>query len=136
MQIYVNRIKNRIVFKIKTGHKLELLSPQTMKLLGSTKADVGQRECTKIKSIEVVLLCCNLVSKKNWQESKVLFAFVPNTQFGQLFNGPLHSLTILNTNNFSSAIEFSSIEVWFNDQISKQFELEDNVNMILIIGYI
>ena len=65
MQIYVNRIKNRIVFKIKTGHKLELLSPQTMKLLGSTKADVGQRECTKIKSIEVVLLCCNLVSKKN-----------------------------------------------------------------------
>ena len=125
MQIYVNRIKNRIVFKIKTGHKLELLSPQTMKLLGSTKTDVGQRECTKIKSIEVVLLCCNLVSKKNWQESTC-----------QLFNGPLHSLTILNTNNFSSAIEFSSIEVWFNDQISKQFELEDNVNMILIIGYI
>ena len=36
-----------------------------MKLLGSTKTDVGQRECTKIKSIEVVLLCSNLVSKKN-----------------------------------------------------------------------
>ena len=37
IQIYPNKIKNRIVFKIKIGHKLELLSPETMKLLGSTK---------------------------------------------------------------------------------------------------
>ena len=37
IQIYPNKIKNRIVFKIKTGYKLELLSPETMKLLGSTK---------------------------------------------------------------------------------------------------
>ena len=40
VQIYVNKIKNRIVFKIKTGYKLELLTPETMKLLGSTKKDV------------------------------------------------------------------------------------------------
>ena len=37
VEIYVNRIKNRIVFKIKTGYKLQLLTPETMKLLGSTK---------------------------------------------------------------------------------------------------
>ena len=37
IQIYPNKIKNRIVFKVKTGYKLELLSPKTMKLLGSTK---------------------------------------------------------------------------------------------------
>ena len=37
MQIYTNKIKNRIVFKIKTGYKLELLSPETMRLLGSKK---------------------------------------------------------------------------------------------------
>ena len=37
VQIYVNKIKNRIVFKIKTGYKLELLTPETMKLLESTK---------------------------------------------------------------------------------------------------
>ena len=37
MQIYTNKIKNRIVFKINTGYKLELLSPKTMKLLGSIK---------------------------------------------------------------------------------------------------
>ena len=32
--------------------------------------------------------------------------------------------------------EFLSIEVWFTDQNSKQLEIEDDVNMILIIGYI
>ena len=31
VQIYSSKIKNRIVFKIKTGCKLELLSPETMK---------------------------------------------------------------------------------------------------------
>ena len=37
MKIYKNKIENRITFKIKTGNYLELLTPQTMKLLGSTK---------------------------------------------------------------------------------------------------
>ena len=37
VQIYPNKIKNRIVFKVKTGYRLELLSPETRKLLGSTK---------------------------------------------------------------------------------------------------
>ena len=42
VQIYPNKIENRIVFKVKTDYKLELLSPETMKLLGSTKKNVGQ----------------------------------------------------------------------------------------------
>ena len=42
VQIYANKIKNRIVFKIKTGYKLELLTPETMRLLGSTKKDVDK----------------------------------------------------------------------------------------------
>ena len=37
IQIYPNKVKIRMVFKIKTGYKLELLTPETMKLLGSTK---------------------------------------------------------------------------------------------------
>ena len=40
IQIYPNKIKNRIVFKIKTGYKLELLTLETIRLLGSTKKDV------------------------------------------------------------------------------------------------
>ena len=36
-KIYVNKIKNRATFKIKSGYCLEFLSPETMKLLGNTK---------------------------------------------------------------------------------------------------
>ena len=36
--IYVNKVENIITFKIKTGYYLELLMPETMKLLGSTKS--------------------------------------------------------------------------------------------------
>ena len=42
IQIYPKKVKNRIIFKVKTGYKLELLSPETMKLLGSTKKDVDK----------------------------------------------------------------------------------------------
>ena len=66
IQIYPNKIKNRIVFKIKARHKLELLSPETMKLLGSAKKDVdkdkGGEDVPKIGSVEVVLVHCNLVN--------------------------------------------------------------------------
>ena len=37
VQIYVTKIENRVTFKIKNGYSLELLTPETMKLLGSTK---------------------------------------------------------------------------------------------------
>ena len=37
IRIYVSKIENRITFKIKSGYYLELLTPETMKLLGSTK---------------------------------------------------------------------------------------------------
>ena len=134
VQIYPNKIKNRIVFKIKTGYKLELLSSETMKLLGSTKKDVDQdkdgEDVPKLESVEVVLVHCNLVNNNYQQASKVLFTFVPNKQFGQLINIAPHSLTMLSTTN----TEFSSIEVWFTDQNSEPLEIEDNVNLTLIIG--
>ena len=66
VQIYPNKIKNRIVFKVKTGYKLELLSPETMELLGSTKKDVDKdndgEDVPKLDSVEVVLVHCNLVN--------------------------------------------------------------------------
>ena len=37
VKIYVNKIKNRTVFKINIGYKFEILSPETIRLLGSTK---------------------------------------------------------------------------------------------------
>ena len=134
VQIYVNKIKSRIVFKIKTGYKLELLTHETMKLLGSTKKDVDKdkdgENVPKLESVEVVLVHCNLVKNDYQHTSKVLFTFVPNKQFGQLINISPHSLTMMNTVN----TEFSFVEVWFTDQTSKALEIEDNVNLTLIIG--
>ena len=90
VQIYPNKIKNRIIFKIKTGYKLELLTPETMKLLGSTKKDVdsdkNSENVPKLESVEVVLVHCNLVKNDYQHTSNVLFSFVPNKQFGQLIN--------------------------------------------------
>ena len=66
VQIYVNKIKNRIIFKIKTGYKVESLSPESMKSLGSTKKDADKNkdgeDVPKLKSVEVALLRCNLVN--------------------------------------------------------------------------
>ena len=74
--------------KIKTGYKLELLTPETMKLLASTKKDVdsdkNSENVPKLESVEVVLVQCNLVKNDYQHSSKVLFSFVPNKKFGQL----------------------------------------------------
>ena len=73
VQIYTNKIKNRIAFKIKAGYKLELLSPETMKLLGSTEKDIDQdkdgEDAPKLESIQVVLVHCNSVNNSYQQES-------------------------------------------------------------------
>ena len=37
IQIYPNKIKNRIIFKVKTGYKLELLSPETDEIIRKHK---------------------------------------------------------------------------------------------------
>ena len=134
IQIYPNKIKNRIVFKIKTGYKLELLTPETMRLLGSTKKDAGadknSENMPKLESVEVDLVHCNLVKNYYQHTSKVLFNFVPNKQLGQLTNISPHFLTMMNTVN----TKFSFVEVWFTDQASKLLKVEDNVNLMLIIG--
>ena len=134
IKIYSNKIKNKIAFKIKNGYKLELLTPETMKLLGSTKNFVDKNKNSenvpKLESVENVLVHCNLVKNHYQHASKVLFSFVPNKQFGQLLNISPHVFTMMNTVN----TEFSFVEVWFTDQSSKALEIEDNVNLTLIIG--
>ena len=136
IQIYPNKIKNRIIFKIKNGSKLELLTSETMKLLGNTKKVVHKNKngenVPKLESIEVVLVHCNLVKNDYQHASKALFSFVPNKKFGQLLNISPYVFTMINTVN----TEFSYVEVWFTDQSSKALEIEDNVNLTPIIGYL
>ena len=111
IQIYPNKIKNRIVFKIQTGYKLDLLTPETIKLLGSTKKDVDADKNSvnvpKLESVEVALVYWNLIKNDYQHNSKVLSSFVPNKQFGQLINISPLSLTMTNTVN----TEFSFVEV-------------------------
>ena len=133
VQIYPNKIKKRIVFKIKTGYKLELLTSETTKLLGKAKKDVDKdkdgEDIPKLESFEIVLVHCNLVNNSYHKASKVLFTFVPNKQFCQLITISPHLLTMLET----TSAEFQSIQLWFTDQNNRPLEIEDSVNITQII---
>ena len=84
--IYVNKIENRITFKIKTGCYIELLTPEKMKLLGSTKSKINKDENGKnvshLEITEVILIHFNIVNNDYQQDSRVLYLFVPNKSFG------------------------------------------------------
>ena len=71
VKIYVNKIENKITFKFKNRHILELLTPETMKLLGSTETktykDKNGENVPHLEITEVALVHCNIVLFKNIQ---------------------------------------------------------------------
>ena len=105
-----------------------------MKLFGSLAdtidGDKNGELVSKLESVDLVLLNCNLVNNSYQQTSKVLFTFVPNKKYGQLITVLPNSLIMLKTIN----TEFSFIEIWFTDQDNRPLEIEDSVNISLIIG--
>ena len=132
--IYVNRIENRITFKIKTGYYLELLMPETLNLLRSIKSKITNDENGEnvhhLEITEVVLIYCNIVNNDYQQDSRVLYQFVPNKSFGQILDILTKHFIFLKT--FDS--ELSYIELWFTDQNSKPLEIEDKINITLVIN--
>ena len=124
VQIHPNKIKNIIVFNVKTGYKLELLPSETMKLLGTRNKGVDQskdgEDVPKLETVfvfEVALVHCKPVNN-NFQQAQLsrrniftFISFVQNKQFGQLINISPCSSTMVKTIN----TEVSSIEVWFTD---------------------
>ena len=86
--MYVNKIENRVTFKRKNGYSLELLTPETMKLLGSTKdkitKDKNGENVPHLEITEVVLVHCDIVNNDYQQDSKLLYIFLPNKPFGSL----------------------------------------------------
>ena len=72
LQIYVNKIENRFTFKIKNGYSLELLTPETMKLLGSTKnkitKDKNGENLPHLEITEVILVHFNIVNNDYQQD--------------------------------------------------------------------
>ena len=127
VKICINNTENRITFRIKNGYSLELLTPETRKLFGSTENKITKyKNCENmphLKIIEVVLLHCNIVNNDYQQDSKVLYTFdsllgisPTNHIFSKIFNA-----------------EFQDIEVWFRDQNSQPLEIEDRLNFTLVI---
>ena len=87
---YVNKIENRITFRINAGYYHELLTSETMKLLESTKSRITKEKngenVPRLESIEVALVHHNIANNDYQQDSRVLYTFVPNKSFGQLLN--------------------------------------------------
>ena len=133
IRIYVNKIENRITFKIKTGYYLKFLTPETMKLLGSTENEKTKDENGKnvlhLEITEVILAHCSIVNNDYQQDSRVIYTFVPNEPFGQLLEIYPTSIILLKT--FNS--EFQTIEVWFTDQNSQPLKIEHRISLTLVI---
>ena len=133
IQIYVNKIENRISFKLKNGQSLELLRKKTMKLLGSIESkiikDKNGENVPHLEITEVVLVHCNVVNNDYQQDSRVLYTFVPNKSFGSLLDISPSNHIFLKT--FNS--EYDEIVVWFKDQNSKPLQIEDRINITMVI---
>ena len=87
--IFANRILNRVAFRIKTGYKLELLTNETMRLLGDGPIIDTTKICENVPKLEIVrnvLVFCNLVQNAYLLGSKLLFSFFPNSRFGNLLS--------------------------------------------------
>ena len=88
VQIYVNKIENRVILKIKNGYSLKLLTPETMKLLGSTEnkitKDKDGENVPHLEITEVILVHCNIANNDYQQDSRVLYTFVSNKPFRSL----------------------------------------------------
>ena len=133
IQIYINKIENRITFKIKKGYNLELLTKETMKLLGSTKNKISKdkngESVPHLEITEVVLVHCNMVNNDYQQDSRILYIFVPNKSFGSLLDiSPSNNIFLKTFNS-----ECDEIVVWFTDQNSKPLERENRINLTMVI---
>ena len=88
IHVYTNRISNRLLFK-KDRYKLELQTPEKMKLFGSKKINRQKKNGEKVPSLEVVQVVsvqCNLVDNQYQQKSEVLYTSMPNKSHGYLLN--------------------------------------------------
>ena len=82
IMIDVNKIENRITFKIKTWYYHQLLMPETTKLLGSTKSKINKnknsKKCASFRNFWSNIIHCNIVNNDYQRDLRVLYAFVPN----------------------------------------------------------
>ena len=127
-------MKNKIKFKIRIGYYFELLTPETLKLLWSTRSEITMNENSKnvphLEITGVVLVYCNIVRNNYRHDWRAFYIFAPNKSFGKLLDTSPKNFIFLKT--FNS--EFSFIEVWVTDQNFKLLETEDEINITLVIN--
>ena len=101
IKIYINKIENRITFKIKTGYYPELLTTGTMVLLESIKSKITKNKdgekVSRLEITEVVLVHCNIANNNYQQNLRVFYTFAPNKSFGQLLDISSKSFTFSKT---------------------------------------
>ena len=129
-RIHVNKIENRITFKIKRGYYyLELLTPETIELPRSTEKkiikDKNGEKVPHLEIAEVVLVYCSIVNNYYQQDSRVLYTLVPNKPLG--ISSEISPTNIIFLKTFNS--EFQVIEVWFTDQNSQSLVIEERINL-------
>ena len=116
----------------KTGYYLELLTPEMMKLLGSTKNKITKDEngenVPHLEITEVTLVHCNIVNSDYQHDLSVLFKVVANKFFGQLLDISPKNIYL---RTFISG--FSYIEEWFTDQNSKPLQREDKKTLLQLL---
>ena len=116
-----------VVLERKDRYKLELQSPETMTLFGSTKKLADK---TKNGVAEVILIRYNLVDNQYQQQSDVLYTFTPNKSYAKLLNLEPSNLVFLKTYN----TEFGEIIITLTDQNVRPLEMEDKVNLTSLIN--
>ena len=105
-------------FEITDEYTLQLLTPETMKLLGSSEnkitKDRNGKNLPRREITEVVLVHCYIVDNGYQQYSRVLYIFVPNKLFGSLLQiSPINHILLKTLNS-----KYDEIKIWFTDQNS------------------
>ena len=124
IDIYTNRMNNRLVFKITDGYKLKLQTPEIIKLFSSLKKLIDKTRNRKyIPSIwmtEVILAQCALADNQYQPKFEVLFIFMFKLFYAYLLNVQPNT-------------EFNDTIITFTDQNSRPSEIEDNTSFPLVI---
>ena len=118
----------RITFNVKTRYYLDLLLPETMKLLGNTENKITKEKWWKLPHLEiteVVLVHCSIFNNDYQQDSRGLYTFVPNKLFNSLL--VIYPKNHIFLKTFNS--EFQETKIGFTDQNNEPLEIEDKINL-------
>ena len=119
------------MYKIKHGYKVELQTPKTMKVFGSTKKFIDKTKnwenVPSLEVIEAVLVHCNLVDNQHLPKYEILYSLRLSKSYAYLSDvEPSNLVKTYDT-------EFNETIIKFTNQNGRPLEIEGKVNLILLI---